>query len=42
MRKNSVDIDVLRITRNEDRKIMKSVRIVSRPPAREGGGSRFT
>ena len=34
-RKETVDIDILVTSRNGDRKIMKSIRITSRPPLRE-------
>ena len=34
-RKETVDIDVLVTSRNGDRKIMQSIRIMSRPPLRE-------
>ena len=31
-RKETVDIDILVISRNDDRKIMQSIRITRRPP----------
>ena len=31
-RKETVDIDILLLSRNGDRKIMQSIRITSRPP----------
>ena len=34
-RKETVDIDILVISRNGDRKIMQSIRIMSRPPSRK-------
>ena len=34
MRKETVDIDILVTSRNSDRKIMHSIRIMSRPPLR--------
>ena len=34
MRKETVDIDILVISRNGDRKIMQSIRITSRSPSR--------
>ena len=34
-RKETVDIDILVTSRNDDRKIMQSVRIMSRPPSRK-------
>ena len=33
-RKETVDIDTLVISRNDDRKIMQSIRITKRPPSR--------
>ena len=33
--KETVDIDILVISRNGDRKIMQSIRIMSRPPLRK-------
>ena len=33
-RKKTVDIDILVTSRNGDRKIMRSIRITSRPPSR--------
>ena len=33
-RKKTVEIDILVISRNGDRKIMQSIRITSRPPSR--------
>ena len=33
-RKETVDIDILATSRNGDRKIMQSIRIMSRPPSR--------
>ena len=35
VRKETVDIDILATSRNGDRKIMKSIRITSRPPLRK-------
>ena len=35
-RKEAVDIGILVICRNLDRKIMQSIRIMSRPPSRKG------
>ena len=35
MRKETVDIDILVTSRNGDRKIMQSIRIMSRPPSRK-------
>ena len=34
-RKETVDIDILATSRNDDRKIMQSIRIRSRPPSRK-------
>ena len=34
-RKETVDIDILVTSRNGDRKIMQSIRIISRPPSRK-------
>ena len=34
-RKETVDIDILVTSRNGDRKIMQSIRIMSRPPTRK-------
>ena len=34
-RKETVDIDILVTSRNDDRKIMQSIRITSRPPTRK-------
>ena len=34
-RKETVDMDILIIPRNADRKIMQSIRITSRPPSRK-------
>ena len=34
-RKETVDIDILVTSRNGDRKIMQSIRIMSRPPLRK-------
>ena len=34
-RKETVDIDILVTSRNGDRKIMQSIRIMSRPPSRK-------
>ena len=34
-RKETVDIDILVISRNGDRKIMQTIRILSRPPLRK-------
>ena len=34
-RKETVDIDILVITRNGDRKMMQSIQITSRPPSRK-------
>ena len=34
-RKETVDIDILLLSRNGDRKIMQSIRITSRPPTRK-------
>ena len=33
-RKEAVDIDMLITSRNDDRKIMESIEIISRPPSR--------
>ena len=38
-RKETTDIDILVTSRNGDRKIMKSIRITSRPPSRKRGGT---
>ena len=35
VRKETVDIDILVISRNGDRKLMQSIRITSRPPLRK-------
>ena len=35
VRKDTVDIDILVISRNGDRKIMQSIRITSRPSSRK-------
>ena len=35
MRKETVDLDILVTSRNGDRKIMQSIRIMSRPPSRK-------
>ena len=35
VRKETVDIDILVISRNGDRKIMQTIRILSRPPLRK-------
>ena len=35
MRKETVEIDVLVTSRNEDRKIMQSIKITSKPPSRK-------
>ena len=34
-RKKTVDLDILLISRNGDRKIMQSIRITSKPPSRQ-------
>ena len=34
-RKQTVDIDIIVTSRNDDRKIMQSIRITSRPPSRK-------
>ena len=34
-RKETIDIDILLLSRNGDRKIMQSIRITSRPPTRK-------
>ena len=34
-KKETVDIDILVASRNDDRKIMQSIRIMSRPPSRK-------
>ena len=36
VRKETVDIDILVTSSNSDRKIMQSIRIMSRPASREG------
>ena len=35
-RKETVDVDILVASRNDDRKIMHSIRVTSRPPSRKG------
>ena len=35
-RKKTVDIDIIGTSRNDGRKIMQSIRIMSRPPSRIG------
>ena len=38
-RKETTDIDILVTSRNSDRKIMRSIRITSRPTSRKGFGT---
>ena len=38
-RKETVDIDILVTSRNDDRKIMQSIRITSRPPLKQQSGT---
>ena len=38
-RKETVDIDILVTSSNGDRKIMQSIRIMSRPPQEKGSGT---
>ena len=38
-RKETVDIDILKTSRNGDREIRQSIKIASRPPARKGSGT---
>ena len=37
-RKETIDIDILETSRNGNRKIMQSIRIMSRPPQEKGSG----
>ena len=41
-REETVDIDILVTSRNGDRKIMQSIRIMRRPPSRKSGTSSFS
>ena len=38
-KKETVDIDILVTSRNDDRKIMQSIRITSRPPLKQQSGT---
>ena len=41
-RKENVDIDILVTSRNGDRKIMRSIRIMSIPPSRKSKWNQFS
>ena len=41
-RKETFDIDILVTSRNGDRKIMQSIKITSRPPARKRKWNQFS
>ena len=41
-RKETVDIDILVTSRNGDRKIMQSIRVMSRPPSRKGKSNQLS
>ena len=42
MRKGTADIDILVISRNDDRKIMQSIRVMSSPPMRKRNWNQFS
>ena len=41
-RKETVNIEILETSRNDDRKIMQSIRINSRPPSRKSKGNQLS
>ena len=42
VRKGTADIDILVISRNDDRKIMQSIRVMSSPPLRKRNWNQFS